>query len=423
MVLFATMRASNEGDIIESTCRHALSYCDGMIVYDSFSTDNTRAILEALVEEGLNLIIDADIKERQVADKLVPSEMVRIAIDNYGADWVMPLDADEFLLTEDGGDLRGAIAALDPACEYNIYWRTYVLTEEAEKNDVFLPDSFPFYRNGALEAYYKTLISAPLYKNNPCKVSAGNHGLEYLDPEAPRAPMINPMHLRMAHYPIRSRWQAFLKMILGEVYFLYTREPGHSFQYEWAYHDMMAHGFPSLEYARKLSAEYALNKEQIAQDLPLGEGYLSHPDIKLKYTDYGYLQKNGLSIFLTQLREILEKRVAEWKECRQQCGLQAQQIAALEQDISALTQQLGEANQLHEALSGRLAGAERANAGQQDQLASLREELEASRRETAECRHALEEIRFSTSWRITAPLRAVVSAVKRNPSGGGAGGK
>src|SRR5580658_60259 len=88
--------ARNEADIIEAFVRHTLAYCGTAIVLDHGSTDSTPEILRHLQEEGLpvHLLRDATIG-RMHADHM--NRLLRMAAGDFAADWILCLDADEFI--------------------------------------------------------------------------------------------------------------------------------------------------------------------------------------------------------------------------------------------------------------------------------------------------------------------------------------
>ena len=52
--IIATANVLNESDIIESFCRYTLTYCDALLISErNRSEDNTREIIEKLIDEGL----------------------------------------------------------------------------------------------------------------------------------------------------------------------------------------------------------------------------------------------------------------------------------------------------------------------------------------------------------------------------------
>jgi hypothetical protein len=94
--LVAISTVKNEQDIVEAFVRHTTTACDAHLILDHESTDDTRGILEALEREGLALRVvgDSDPTSGQSARL---TRLMRLAVAEEGADWVIPLDADEFI--------------------------------------------------------------------------------------------------------------------------------------------------------------------------------------------------------------------------------------------------------------------------------------------------------------------------------------
>ena len=104
--IIAITMVKNEMDVIESFVRHTLGFADRWLVADHLSSDRTREILERLRAEGLPIEIETVHEAAQIQAEVMTRLMHRAA-EEYGADVVVPLDADEFLVHS-----GGAIVAL-----------------------------------------------------------------------------------------------------------------------------------------------------------------------------------------------------------------------------------------------------------------------------------------------------------------------
>ena len=90
----------DEEDILEHTIRHMASQVDQIIVADNLSTDRTPAILSELAERfPVHVIVDDDPAFRQ-SEKM--TALAQTAGESWGADWVVPFDADEIWSWSDG---------------------------------------------------------------------------------------------------------------------------------------------------------------------------------------------------------------------------------------------------------------------------------------------------------------------------------
>ncbi|NJK93350.1 MAG: glycosyltransferase family 2 protein [Blastochloris sp.] len=88
----------NESDVIEAFVRHNLVYLNKLILLDHGSTDATPAILQSLQQEGLPLEVIRDDSLGKLQGPKMTRLMQQAARD--GADWILLLDGDEFILTD-----------------------------------------------------------------------------------------------------------------------------------------------------------------------------------------------------------------------------------------------------------------------------------------------------------------------------------
>lgn len=93
--VWAICLAKDENEILPFTVRHLFSEgVDGIIVADNNSTDGQYETLAAMRVEfpTLHVIRDEEIAFRQ-SQKL--TQLANLAYEQYGADWIIPFDADE----------------------------------------------------------------------------------------------------------------------------------------------------------------------------------------------------------------------------------------------------------------------------------------------------------------------------------------
>ena len=91
----------NEIDIVEAFVRHTLALVDHLVVLDNGSHDGTLDVLQALAKEGLPLEIVEDDSPGQYQPQRMTRLMHEYAVARHAADWVFPLDGDEFLAVGD----------------------------------------------------------------------------------------------------------------------------------------------------------------------------------------------------------------------------------------------------------------------------------------------------------------------------------
>ena len=135
----------NEADIIESMIRHALEYADLILVKDHFSTDDTRYIIDSLIKEGLSIKV-YDCEETGYNQKEGMTELLYKAINEEGADLIIPADADEFLVWYGytSKDLRKLLQILPIDTTYQLKWVNYGFNEKSMDNVyIFNKEIFP----------------------------------------------------------------------------------------------------------------------------------------------------------------------------------------------------------------------------------------------------------------------------------------
>jgi hypothetical protein len=117
MRLVMTLRVRDESDIIEENLAYHLNAgVDFIIATDNASEDGTIEILERYERAGkLLLLHDPDPSHRQAASS---TRMARLAATEFGADWIIHNDADQFWWPEVDASLPEIFASIPP--EYGI---------------------------------------------------------------------------------------------------------------------------------------------------------------------------------------------------------------------------------------------------------------------------------------------------------------
>ena len=125
MRLVGVMMVRNAADIIEACLRHNLAFLDGIAIVDHGSTDGTSDILAALLREGLPVFIGNE-DEPAFNPPTVVNRLVRHVFATSDANWVFPLDCDEFLKTPSRAHLEDTLRAVPPQRHLQLDWLTYV---------------------------------------------------------------------------------------------------------------------------------------------------------------------------------------------------------------------------------------------------------------------------------------------------------
>jgi len=213
--LVMTLLVRDEEDIVGEVLRyHLAAGVDHIIVTDNGSVDGTLDILADFERAGaLTLIREPG---RNFAQGSWVTRMALMAREEYGADWILNGDADEFWVP-DQGDLKtalpasGAVTALDCKVRNMLHghddhraapwWKTMTarvanpvpVEKGLDKLHGVLPAPFFYMQLGS-----KALVRAEGLK----RVWQGNHGADH-----GAEPNVQPGAIFVYHYPVRSRRQ------------------------------------------------------------------------------------------------------------------------------------------------------------------------------------------------------------------------
>jgi hypothetical protein len=229
MRLFAITMLRNEADIVETFVRHNLSVLDGIVAIDHGSVDATGEILTRLAQEGLPLTVLRDaVPGFFQAERL--TALARQVIVREAADFVFPIDADEFLKVSSRAELERALAQVPPAANAVMHWLTYVPERFGEAE---MP-RLAFRRRREAHGSYKCIVARDFAGRKSWYIASGNHLVGDLEADKP------PRHLRLpssvvalAHCPVRSRRQLEQKIVLGHLSHLATRPDNDKHAFHW----------------------------------------------------------------------------------------------------------------------------------------------------------------------------------------------
>jgi hypothetical protein len=197
MKVVMTLTARNEADVIdEMIAFHLAIGVDFIIVADNGSTDGTIDVLDRYVRDGHAELIRVPDPFRQI--ELV-TDMARRAATDFGADWVINSDADEFWWPRDGS-LKEILAAA-PARYGSVrgMWRNFAPRPETDgsfaermtvRSQQPVDDLHPF------NTHFKSV-----HRGSPdVEVGGGNHDVVGTGV----APLPGWYPLDVLHFPIRS---------------------------------------------------------------------------------------------------------------------------------------------------------------------------------------------------------------------------
>jgi glycosyltransferase involved in cell wall biosynthesis len=209
MKLVSVTRILNEDDIVEAFVRHNARSVGHMVFLDNGSTDSTLPILRALKEEGIALSVFQSVA---ATFEEVPFNtwLYRLADQLHHADWVIFLDADEFVATESDSHLAAILAARTPHDQaVTLALRHYFDVAEDDQSEPIVPVRMRW-RMRAPTGVVKLIVRGGLQTR--LTVDAGNHG-GFLDGRMLAAPLEPAATL--AHFPRRSGIQNLQKIAIG----------------------------------------------------------------------------------------------------------------------------------------------------------------------------------------------------------------
>ncbi|HYC71634.1 MAG TPA: glycosyltransferase family 2 protein [Opitutaceae bacterium] len=213
MKLAAVSIIKNEADIVEAFVRHTRAWTDLHLVFDHASTDGTREILCRLVAEGLPLRLYTDDALGNL-QQFRSNHLARLAVAEFGADWVIPLDADEILVAPDRPALEAVLGSPGTDRPVSLPMANYYPTSDepaAEPN----PVRRLVHRSSLAGATRKIAIPAALARDPGIEAGKGNHALYRDGTPVPDRPAPPGFHL--AHFALRSIGQQVLRVVTAEL--------------------------------------------------------------------------------------------------------------------------------------------------------------------------------------------------------------
>ena len=213
----------NDADIIEAFVRHNLDFLDYLIILEHNTFDGTREILNRLVAEGLPIFVEhsSDPQFRQVE---FTNRLLKFALESHRADWVFPLDCDEFILAQSRKDLDAALVAAGDA-HIRLKWVNYVPTLGDDRREAHPLRRIRYYYDYPTPSVdenplvWKVAINAKLLGDayaDRYEICSGNHFLALPGERRPSHVLMLPQqNIRLAHFPARSVDQMMKKSALG----------------------------------------------------------------------------------------------------------------------------------------------------------------------------------------------------------------
>jgi hypothetical protein len=370
MKLVCISRVKNEADIIEAFVRHHAAYFDKIIIVDDASSDGTYEVLRALRGEGLPLVV---LRQRTVGyeQSRHMTRLMHMAVDQFGADWVAPLDADEFIEPKEGTTLAEWLGTREPT-PILLRWSNFVWRPEVDASSELNPVVRLRLRLPPRDDLNKVIIPARLVEDE-VSLSQGNHHLER-DGRSLPAQQVGDIHL--CHFPIRSVSQFACKVVIG--YLQYSAMPHWDrkagFQFEEPFRQLAGGVEQLASRMESYSRSYSLSDDQVSNGEPV--------EAALRYA--------GASLSLTPLS--YDRHLGNILECAEAIALGLAESARANEDALKKNEKLGQQIARLRAKINALTAerkAEAARAGRAPDLTKVK----------------LDQLRRSTSWRLMALVR------------------
>jgi glycosyltransferase involved in cell wall biosynthesis len=197
----------NESDIIEQFVRHNRVFFDWVEVIDNGSSDDTLSILEALKGEFPDLTVTFDsTSEYTQAERMTLK--YRQLVSEREFDFLVILDADEFLNSQDPDCLRNSLRSKET--KYFLEWSNYTPTVDDDES-VEDPIRRIRYRNSKKSERKVVLPNVGNESAKSLQVWQGNHNFG----TPGRNFKFELLPFVVAHYPVRSLEQIQSKVAVG----------------------------------------------------------------------------------------------------------------------------------------------------------------------------------------------------------------
>jgi len=196
----------DEEDIVGVTVRHMLEHVDHVLIADNMSVDGTPCVLKEIEREtGRVTVISDDEPAYMQSQKM--SGLARRARKEFGADWIVPFDADEIWYSAGGNSLKYTLLELSGGF-YNVAPAT-LYDHVATRFDTDEPD--PTKRIGWRRRTPGALPKVACRWRPGLVIEQGNHGCHVVDEDN----LVAHPVIVIRHFPYRSPEQVIRKIRNG----------------------------------------------------------------------------------------------------------------------------------------------------------------------------------------------------------------
>ena len=215
--IIALSMVKNEQDVIEPFVRHTALFVDDHIILDNASVDDTRRILTELMRE-LDGVAVTTLSAFGYRQSDLMTKLLHACQTAYFADYVVFLDADEFISCSNRAEFERSLATIPPGGYGYMPWRTFVITPFSsghEQNDP--PRSMPWRRAQEVEKN-KVVLRLDGRHWHDLEIAQGSH--RAFSSTGRPIPSSRLPGVSLCHFPIRSAEQFTAKTIVGWMAYL-----------------------------------------------------------------------------------------------------------------------------------------------------------------------------------------------------------
>lgn len=207
----------NEQDIVEPFVRHNIQMLDYLAILDNGSVDRTYEILLELSREFPNVFVTSDPAfDYKQSERM--TRMLHACQSAFFADFILPLDADEFLMPPDRASFRDVLETIPAGNFGRIRWKNYVLTPFDATAALDPPRSMRWRRRSENPENRKAVMRLNGAFDSDLVLVQGNH--RFQSRSGRPVPFVHLEDVELAHYPVRSADQFAAKAICGWMAYL-----------------------------------------------------------------------------------------------------------------------------------------------------------------------------------------------------------
>lgn len=248
----------NEADIIEVFIRYHLQFVSRMVIVDHASTDSSAKIVKQLIGAGLPVELHTSIVVGHHQNAIL-NEHAQMFLAVNSADWIIPLDIDEFIVARKPLEIILQTASTDAPLE--LLWKTYVPTADDDQSEKNVLKRIKHCMVTEAGIFSKIAIPAQLLRAG-YRIAMGNHAL--MDKHGTKCIKIQSNdQLFLAHFPVRSPEQFMGKVLAGWLATAAKAEKAKNEAFHWKknFDRFLAEGMPAYVNLQPIALDM-LNQEQ-----------------------------------------------------------------------------------------------------------------------------------------------------------------